>query len=227
MFKPVFGRDVAALAAIMSLASFTPSGAATESGEPYLSAKDGGPRRLEVTAEQTAMFPKPDLGATASLTLDHGAVLLNMGCQDADEAVLCTVRPFRGGPKGFVAATDLQPATAPDGVVPMGPNPTPKRAGKKDFDASGTITCAQERGQALGPCKAAVARSPGGDATIIATFPNGFARKLYFMHGEFTSASATMSGVGKDTEWRLENGTHHFRVDDQRFEVSDAFVFGE
>jgi len=36
-----------------------------------------------------------------------------------------------------------------------------------------------------------------------------------------------MSGVGTDTEWRLEDGVYFIRVDDQRFEMSKALVFGD
>ncbi|MEL7117363.1 MAG: hypothetical protein AAGP08_17560, partial [Pseudomonadota bacterium] len=86
--------------------------------------------------------------------------------------------------------------------------------------------CAQEQGEPLGTCRVGVARGTGGDATVVATFGNGFARKLYFKHGEFLAANTTMSGNGTDTDWRLEDGVHYVRVDDQRFELPDAFVFG-
>ena len=108
----------------------------------------------------------------------------------------------------------------------MGTDDSKRRAGKGDFDTKGEIPCAQERGQPMGRCRAAVARSGGGDATVVVTFPNGFARRLYFVHGEFVRASATMSGVGTDADWRLENELHFVRVDDQRYELPDAMVFG-
>jgi len=109
----------------------------------------------------------------------------------------------------------------------MGLDDSKRRARNRDFDATGEIPCAQEQGQALGKCRVAVARSDGGDATAVVTFPNGFARGHYFVHGEFVAASATMSGVGTDTDWRLESGLHYIRVDDQRYELPDALVFGD
>lgn len=187
----------------------------------YTDARDGGPRRLQLL-EASALLKSPDLDAVVIRRLAGGAVLDNFGCASD----WCHVRPFRGGTKGFVPATYLRPAEAPNGVVPMGIDPSRARARLGDFDAERTIPCAQERGQAMGTCKAAVARSDGGDATVSVTFSNGFTRLLFFAYGEFIAASATMSGTGKDVEWRLDAGTHDLRVEDQRFELPDAFVFG-
>ncbi|MEM8792561.1 MAG: hypothetical protein AAGE80_13160 [Pseudomonadota bacterium] len=100
------------------------------------------------------------------------------------------------------------------------------RARRGDFDATDMVSCAQERGQSLGNCKAAVSRGSGG-ATVVVTFPNGFARQLYFEGEAFVRASTTMSGSGKDVDWSLEDGLYTIRVDDQRFEISARFVLGE
>ena len=123
-------------------------------------------------------------------------------------------------------AAGLEPAQGPDGVIPTGVDDSKRRARKRDFDATGVIPCAQERGQVLGECTAEVARGNGRDATVVVTFPNGFARSLYFVHGEFVSASSTMSGSGVDTDWRIESGLHDIRVDDQRYELPDILIFG-
>ena len=186
---------------------------------------DGGARRCEVT-QDIQVFTAPSTDAEVADTQAVGAVLSNLGCSENDGQFWCTVRPFRGGARGFVQPNYLQPAAGPDGVVAIGKDTSKSRTKKRDFDATGDILCAQERGQTLGKCGAAVARSDGGDATVLVTFPNGFARSLYFKHGEFISASATMSGVGTDTDWRLESDTHFIRVDDQQFEISNAWVFG-
>ena len=47
------------------------------------------------------------------------------------------------------------------------------------------------------------------------------------MQGEFVSANATMSGSGSNTDRRIEGGLHVIRVDDQRYELPAAFVFGK
>lgn len=106
-------------------------------------------------------------------------------------------------------------------------NDSKRKAAKKDFDAHGEVRCAQERGETLALCKASVARGTDGNATVIVTFSNGFARRLYFEARAFISANATMSGAGRDTDWALEDGRHLIRVDDQRYVVPDALVFGD
>ncbi|MGF1501552.1 MAG: hypothetical protein ACFBSD_07020 [Paracoccaceae bacterium] len=101
---------------------------------------------------------------------------------------------------------------------------TAARARAGHFDAVTTIGCAQERGEAPGPCTARVARS-GRSATVVVTFPTGFARRLLTRDGAFVKADATMSGSGRDTDWRAERRRHLIRVDDQRYDLPDAFVF--
>ena len=189
-------------------------------------ASDGGPRRFEIVGGPVTARAGPSETAEPVGVVQDGAILANLGCTLADGAPWCEVRRFRGGARVFVPGRHLAPAAGPDGAVPMGLDSSPRRARAGDFDASGEIVCAQERGQALGLCRAEVARGTGGDATVVATFANGFARHLYFLHGEFVAANATMSGVGTDTDWRLDGGQHHLRVDDQRFVLSGQFVFG-
>ena len=101
-----------------------------------------------------------------------------------------------------------------------------KLAKSGEFEALGEVRCAQEVGQALGACGAKVARADGS-AAVVVTFPNGFSRTLTFSDGAFLRGNATMSGVGTDTDWRMDGGLFHVRVDDQRFELSEALVFGD
>ena len=89
-----------------------------------------------------------------------------------------------------------------------------------------TIACAQEQGEALGECEASLERGGTYDLTVTATFPNGFSRKLYFNGGAFVRANATMSGVGRDTDWQIKEGLHLIRVDDQRYEIPYALISG-
>nr|WP_319387293.1 hypothetical protein [uncultured Roseibium sp.] len=189
--------------------------------------RDGGVRRWETAAAETGIFREPAERSERVTTLGEGTILQNRGCSDNSGVVWCNVRSLRGGVRGYARAGQLRPAKGPDGIVATGLDDSRQRAGKRDFDAGEVIPCAQEQGQAFGKCKAAVARGVGGDATVVVTFQNGFARKLYFLHGEFVKASATMSGVGTDMDWHLEKSVHHVRVDDQRFELTDKFVFGE
>ncbi|MEL6478926.1 MAG: hypothetical protein AAFR17_16465 [Pseudomonadota bacterium] len=216
-----------ALPQLVQAGAELPSTGETIDIDYLLPPEDGGVRRWRVrTSEGAELRKTPAADAEITKLLGQGDVLTNFGCTPGAGQVWCEVRPFQGGPKGFVSATRLEPASGPDGTIPTGVDDSRKRARKRDFDARGDIRCAQEKGQSLGGCTAAIARSGGGDATVAVTFPNGFVRQLYFTHGTFISASATMSGVGRDTEWRMERGLHLIRVDDQRFEISDRLVFG-
>ena len=193
----------------------------------FQSAAEGGVRRWEGRAgEPLILRATADAGAEVRAELAPDAVLSNLGCADVGGTVWCEVKSILGGPRGFVAADALRPAPGPDGTVPTGPDTSKRRARKRDFDADGAAPCAQEQGQAMGTCPVAVARGGGGDATVVATFPNGFKRSLYFKNGVFVRASSTMSGVGTDIDWQVQNGTYHLRVDDQRFELPRSFVLG-
>lgn len=189
--------------------------------------RDGGVRRWETAAAETGIFREPAEKSERVTALGEGEILQNRGCSEKSGVTWCDVRSLRGDVRGYAQAGQLRPAKGPDGIVATGLDDSRQRAGKRDFDADAVVPCAQEQGQALGKCNAAVARGLGGDATVVVTFQNGFVRKLYFLHGEFVKASATMSGVGTDMDWRLEKAVHHVRVDDQRFELPDRFVFGE
>lgn len=193
--------------------------------KPPVAPEEGGPRRWVVVGADVQLQSKPSSAAEVIRLLEKGEVLSNDGCQEAGHQIWCNVRSFRGGRGGFVGFQNLQPARGPDGIVPMGVDDSRRRAEKRDFDAKSKIACAQERGQALGSCEAATAQSDGGDATVVVTFPNGFQRKLYFIHGEFVRASATMSGVGTDFAWNLTDDLYSIRVDDQRFELPIRLVF--
>jgi hypothetical protein len=194
----------------------------------YRSPEEGGARRWQVAPGfDVQLHESPSANATVIKIVPDGEILENLGCSIADGQVWCEVRPFRGGVRGFAAAEALRPAQGPDGSIPLGPNESAHRARKGDFDASQTIRCAQIRGQELTTCTAGAARAGGGDATLVATFSNGFARTLYFVHGEFVRANTTMSGVGTDTDWEIIDGLHLIRVDDQRFELPDALIFGD
>lgn len=227
MRSPLYGAIVCLLFMIgppvLSAGDAAAEGQATVAPAP----EDGGPRRFEVTAEGgTDLRRTPGAESPAISALDRGAILANHGCARAEGAVWCKVQPLGGRARGYVAAALLRPATGPDGAVPMGPDDSLARADAGDFDASGTIPCAQNPGETMGTCTFGVARGTGGDATVVVTFSNGFKRRLSFAHGRFVRADTTMSGTGFDTDWRVEGGTHVVRVEDQRFELPDAALFG-
>ncbi len=195
-----------------------------------LAANDGGPRRWQLRAgESSSLHGAPSGDSAILMTLSPNDLLDNLGCLAPDNAdtVWCEVRPMAGGAPGFVRAARLSPVSGPDGKVITGMDDSPQRAKRGDFDATSTIPCAQIEGQPMGSCIARVARSGGGDATVVVRFTNGFQRMLFFANGRFLRGDATMSGVGTDTDWRLVGDTHVIRVDDQRFDLPENLILGD
>ncbi len=189
--------------------------------------KDGGPRRWRVKALNGVTLREGPSSDVAALTdLKEGTLLINLGCQPTNNGIWCKARPLRSRFPGYVEAKHLDAAVAEDGTVPTGINTSATRVRKGDFDATGNIPCAQIRGQAVDECSFAVARSSGGDAAVQVTFSNGFRRTLFFIHGEFVSADATMSGTGWDSDWRVVDDKHVIRVEDQRYQVPDSAIYG-
>ena len=232
MRQPTIAASLLAIAILFdSLQGWTQEAPEDQAGavaeEMFVAPEGGGPRRWQVMAADGAEFRDAPAGDAPVLrTLPQGAILTNLGCERAAGRAWCEVRPLRSRSRGYAAAEDLGPARGPDGTVPMGADDSRQRARAGDFDATGDLPCAQIRGQAMGACTFGVARSGGGDATVAVTFSNGFTRMLFFSHGEFISGDATMSGTGRDTDWRVEGDRHIIRVDDQRYELSDTAIFG-
>ncbi|SLN32525.1 hypothetical protein ROJ8625_01502 [Roseivivax jejudonensis] len=193
----------------------------------FAAPEEGGLRRWIVATEAPSEI-RADAGPVHKIVgvVERGVVLANFGCSRLASGMWCEVARLTGGQRGFVPADDLAPIAGPDGVVAVGVDDSPRRARRGDFDAADDIACAQEVGETMGTCRAEVARSSGGDATLIANFANGFRRVLHFQHGLFLRGNATMSGVGTDTDWHLDGGVYHVRVDDQRFEVPAGLIVG-
>ena len=224
VLRPLLATLPLALTGGLSIAQTSQTTATHGQAIVWQTPQDGGARRWQVVSEQIQVYQSASSTARLIHEFERGVVLSNLGCSLSGDERWCQVRPFRGGVRGFALAKHLEPARGPDGIVAMGENDTKRRARRRDFDATTTVRCAQEQGQELGKCEAAVARTDGGDATLVVTFSNGFARQLYFVHGEFVRANATMSGVGTDTAWQLNGGDHRVRVDDQQFVIPHDFV---
>ncbi|MEM1361602.1 MAG: hypothetical protein AAGF94_07780 [Pseudomonadota bacterium] len=193
-----------------------------------LAPSEGGVRRWQgAPGQELILYQTPSRGASQVSVYAEGEVFSNRGCTETGNETWCEVQTFPMGAKGFALADALVPVAGPDGVIVRGANDSRDRAKRRKFDDRSTAPCAQEVGQELGTCDIAVARSTGGDATVSATFSNGFSRLLFFEHGAFLRADTTMSGVGTDTEWRLGDDLYLIRVDDQRFEIPVSFVIGD
>ncbi|MEM7694535.1 MAG: hypothetical protein AAF318_08785 [Pseudomonadota bacterium] len=215
----MIGRSARRVAALALFAATAP--VVAEAACPPL---DEAPRRWVVQGDGTKihMQPNPRL---AGRFAPPGSFLETMACVN-DATHPWKVRPFGGGLPGYVSEASIRPARGMDGKIPLGPDRTRARVRRGDFDATATIPCAQNPGEALGTCTARAARGAAGDARVAVTFANGFSRELSFVNGAFIRANATMSGVGTDTAWSLEGDTFVVRVDDQQYRVPTALVLG-
>jgi hypothetical protein len=100
------------------------------------------------------------------------------------------------------------------------------RAGTGDFDATGQLPCSQYAGQPMTQCDFGVSREGGGTATVVITKPDGVTRAIFFIDGQANSADTSQAdGYGEFSAER-EKDLNLIRVGEERYEVSDAVIFG-
>ena len=190
--------------------------------------EDGGPRVWQVHGVSSGLNFRegPSLSTSVLRRLTAGTILQNLGCQPAEEGIWCYVQALSGGPVGYVAAEFLKPAVGPDGSVPMGEDQSSYRAGQGDFDASGSIPCAQFSGQPMRECPFEVARDSGGYATVVVTKPDGVERAVFFSLGLATGADTSEADGYPEFSSGKEGDLHFIRIGDERYEIPDAVVLG-
>jgi len=139
-----------------------------------------------------------------------GQVLRNEGCEDA----WCRVATLDGAVRGW---GDRQYLEASDHVL---------RTGQGVFDAVGLVPCAQGSGAPMTTCAMGAARDDNGKAIVVVTKPDGVDRQLFFTDGEFVNADTSEAGGGFETSVEREGDLQLIRVDDERYEIPDAVIFG-
>jgi hypothetical protein len=181
--------------------------------EPHAGRREiptGTPPYFGTFGADVAVRAAPQAGAETLFTVMPGTVLRNLGCEGA----WCEVGSIGDDRSGWAEATWLEPA---DSAL---------RAGQGVFDATGVITCTQGPGATARDCAFGVARDGGGSATLVVTRPDGMQRALFFEDGVFTSTDASQAGGGFDTEATREGDTTIVRIDDERYEIPDAAIYG-
>jgi hypothetical protein len=159
-------------------------------------------------------------------TYPLGTVVDNLGCRRAGGRVWCDVQQLGGGPRGFVAAAYLKPAISPNGAAVMGPDTSSLRAGQGEFDATGSIPCAQNVGQPMSECRFGVARTGGGYATVVVTKPDGARRAIFFRMGIPIGAETSQADGYGAFRATKESDLHRISVGEERYEMPDAVVLG-
>ena len=94
---------------------------------------EGGPRdwQLAGSGGPAALREAPSVSARVVARLARGTILDNLGCQArerTDGQVWCDVQPLGGGPRGYLPADLLAPATAP--TAPCRPARTTRRGAR-------------------------------------------------------------------------------------------------
>jgi hypothetical protein len=189
------------------------------------SPEDGGNRYWEVQSSLN-LRERPSTSARIVDSYAAGTILNNLGCERGEHRAWCYVQELGGGPVGYVAADYIERAVSPNGAVMRGTDDSALRAGRGDFDATGSLPCASESGQPMRQCEFGVARAGGGDATVVVTRPDGRKRAIFFQFGRATSAD--MSEADYAGEFRVERDSdlNLIRVGRERYEIPDAVPLG-
>lgn len=157
---------------------------------------------------------EPSSDAPALAGVQSGTVLRNLGCSDHGGVRWCNVAPLSGAPEGWAPSEFLEPAGAA------------LRAGQGAFDATSQIPCAKGQGAPTTGCPFGVVRGPGGSAVVVVRKPDGVERVLYFENGAFSGADSSQAGGGFASSSTRDADLSLIRVDDERYEIPDAVLFG-
>lgn len=189
---------------------------------------DGGPLDFVVSGVDRWLNLRegPSTSAPIVTHLARGTVLDNLGCRESEGRGWCDVQPLGGGPRGWAAADYLDPAVAPHGAVVFGPDDSALRAGRGEFDATGTIPCAQALGQPMTECPFGVARTGGGYATVVVTRPDDTTRALFFRMNRAIGADTSQADGTHDFSASRYDDWHLIRVGPERYEIPDAAILG-
>ncbi|MFY1709251.1 SH3 domain-containing protein [Tritonibacter scottomollicae] len=163
-----------------------------------------GPDWLEVTDITTRLHIRTAPSATASHlgAVENGTVLRNLGCRSD----WCQVE-LPDGSAGWAAARYLREGMGPDAIPAPEPN----------YDATGRLPCSLRYGQPTFQCDFGVTRMGAGDADITIFWPGGSGRQLAFREG--------IPAVG-GIEVERRGDLTVIELDEERYEIPDAVVFG-
>jgi hypothetical protein len=100
------------------------------------------------------------------------------------------------------------------------------RAGKGDFDGTGTILCAQYRYQTPMPCTFGVAREGGETAVLSVTKPDGIRRFLFFSEDRLTGADTTRADGYPEYGAQRKGDLIEVYVGEERYEIPVALILG-
>ncbi len=146
-------------------------------------------------------------------------VLALSACDDSQKSEGTTQeKPAASAPAG---------TTTPPPAAQAEKKSAAERAGQGDFDATGTIPCAEAAGQAMQECAFGVAREGGGTATVAITRPDGRKRFLTFEGGNFLTADISQADGDITASATKEADLFKVQVGDARYEIPEVVIFGD
>jgi hypothetical protein len=203
----------AASAAVPIFAAKCPNGVTADSnakGQIYVSGK-----LAKVTEAPNGQFTALSAGVYVDIT-PRGSQPPRITSTGRDKTfVECEVVAFKA-PDGPTA-----------GALSAGREPSVVRAGRGEFDATGSVGCSDRPGQPMRQCQMGVARDGGGTATVAITRPDGRKRFIFFEKGKAVSADLSQAD-GNMTFMPAKSGSGMFQIDagDERYEFPESVVFG-
>lgn len=123
-------------------------------------------------------------------------------------------------------ATTARPESPRPMLISVGAEDAAHRAGLGRFDATGTISCSQRKGQPSSQCRFGVARAGGGTATVVVTGPDGRRRSLFFVKGVFSSADTTQADGAPGTHGHKHADVYHVNVGEEHYDIPEAVIYG-
>jgi hypothetical protein len=158
-------------------------------------------------------------------TLPAATVLVNLGCAATGGEDWCRVQPVNTGRPGVMRAADLVPAAGRDGIVALGPDPTPARARDGAADLFGVLPCLAPPDSAPSGCVFRTAVDGGGWATLVVTMTDGRTRSLSFALGRpVVPAPATATGPAPVFSASVRDGLLVLRVGPDTVVVPKAAI---
>jgi hypothetical protein len=178
--------------------------------------------QVYVNGKVARLIKRPD----GQITAQSGGVYVDITPQGNEPPrVTSTARDKTFGEceiLSFKAPDSPRAATGAGGQRPS----SSERAGQGQFDARGSVPCAQRPGQPLGQCQAAVARDPGGTATVVVTRPDGRTRTIFFDKGKAIGADLSQADGNMNFRSSKRGDLYLIEAGNERYEIVEAFVFG-
>lgn len=175
---------------------------------PATAQDDGGPDFWEVTGVPAGdvlnVRSAAGTGGEIVGALANGDRVRNLGCRMVGESRWCQIEagtemPFRGWVNGRYL----------------------REAGGAAPEATGRVPCATVAGQPMQPCAFRVSRGTGGTASVWVTMPDGKERYIAFKEG-----TPVTSEAGLDVTFQKNADLYVIRINDERYEIPEAVVFG-